>query len=69
MASIERTASPRFKPSLTTDEPHALYSFTFVMQRFVGPANPLPCCMTAYHLLCVAKRHPTGIAYYLSYQE
>ncbi len=35
------------------------------MQSFIGLDNTPPRCMTAYHLLCVSKRHTTGFAYYL----
>jgi hypothetical protein len=36
MASIERTAYPRFKPSLTTNELHALYCPTDEERDFIS---------------------------------
>jgi hypothetical protein len=37
MASIERTAYPRFKPSLTATELHALYGPTDDERAFIAP--------------------------------
>jgi hypothetical protein len=36
MASIERTAYPRFKPSLTTNERHILYEPTAEARDFIA---------------------------------